>query len=309
MFLKEDQTTYNTYGLRFQEPTMLDQIATIRAIGCEHRKAEDNYYWDCRTRIDTETFIFQYTFSGCGELEINGTVYSLPENHAFIVAVPEDCHYYIPPSSEEWNFIFITLAGIEAQKCWEYINSQHGYVFEIPIESALIQRLITTYIRVVEGKITDAYRTSNKAYELLTYCYRHFENRSTPEITETPQAIKKAIDFIKENCAAVLNIEDIAEHVGLSKSYLNKKFKAYTSLSPISYLNKYRIEKSLYLLEHTQKTVKEIALEIGFSNPNYFCKVFRKATGISPGMFQKNKGLQDRFDFLVTEYYGTIELD
>jgi len=309
MFLRVDETAKNTHGFKFQEPTKLDQIATIRVIGCENRTQENQYYWDCRSRIDTETFIFQYTLSGRGEIKVKGEIHQLLEGHAFIVAVPEDCQYYLPPSSNEWKFIFITLAGVQAKQCWEYINFHHGYVFEIPIETMLIQRLITTYIRIVEGQIVDAYRTSNKAYEFLTYCYRHFENCCTPEIAEMPQDITKAIDFIKENYCAVLNIEDIAGHVGRSKSYLNKKFKAYTNLPPINYLNKYRIEKSLYLLQHTQKSVKEIALELGFSDPNYFCKAFRRATGTSPGIFQKTKASQDKFDFLITNHHGIIELD
>ena len=309
MFSKVDETSKNTYGFKFQEPTILDQIATIRVIGCENRTQENRYHWDCQSRIDTETYIFQYTLSGRGEIKIKGETHQLPEGHAFMIAVPENCRYYLPSSSKEWKFIFITLAGAQAKQCWEYINLYHGYIFEIPIEALLIQRLITTYIRVVEGQIIDAYRTSNKAYEFLTYCYHHFENNCTPEVAEMPQDITKAIDFIKENYCNVPNIEDIAEHVGLSKSYLNKKFKAYTDLPPINYLNKYRIEKSLYLLQHTQKSVKEIALELGFSDPNYFCKVFRKTTGISPGIFQKNKAPQGKFDFLITNHHGIIELD
>ena len=308
MFLKVDESTNNTYGFRFQEPTILEQIATIRVIGCERRTQENQYFWDCQSRIDTETFIFQYTLSGRGEIRIKKEAYQLPVGHAFMIAVPEDCQYYLPSSSKEWKFIFITLAGKQAKECWEYINFHHGHIFEFPIESTLIQHLITTYIRVVEGKIIDAYHTSNKAYEFLTCCYQHFENGRTLEVAELPEDITKAINFIKKNYHVVLSVEDIAKHVELSKSYLTKKFSAYTGNSPINYLNKYRVEKSLYLLQHTQKSVKEIALELGFTDPNYFCKVFRKATGMSPGIFQKNKASQD-FDFLITNHHGIIELD
>jgi len=309
MFSKVDETTNNTYRFKFQEPTNLDQIATICVIGCEHRTQENQYHWDCQSRTDTETFIFQYTLSGKGEINIKGEVHQLLEGHAFMISVPENCQYYLPSSSKEWKFIFITLAGVQAKQCWEYINSHYGYVFKIPIEAMLIQRLISTYISVVEGKIIDAYRASSKAFEFLTYCYRQFEKNCITEVAEMPQDISKAIDFIKKNYYTVISVEEISDHVGLSKSYLNKKFKAYTHLPPINYLNSYRIEKSLYLLQHTKKSVKEIALELGFSNPNYFCKVFRKATGISPSMFKKVKTSQDKFDFLITNHHGIIELD
>jgi len=308
MLLQLDETNKNTYGFEFATPSKLDEIATICVIGCECRKTVSQYYWDCNLRADTETFIFQYTFSGRGAISIKGEVQQLSEGMAFIVAVPEDCQYYLPPTSAEWQFIFITLGGVEAKKCWEYINQNFGYVFEISRESTLIQCLIATYAKVIKGEITDAYRVSNQAYEFITYCYQYFDNRCRFEVVKIPDDVTSAVDFIKENYALQLSIEEIADHVGLSKSYLNKKFKEHLQLPPLKYLNKYRIEKSLYLLQHTKKSVKEISGELGFLDPNYFCKVFRKTVGVAPGIFRKTQTSHHDFNTLITDQHGIIDL-
>ena len=312
MLLRLDKMQKNTFGFKFKAPTEAEKIATIFAIGTEKRTIGDEelYHWDCHQRPDTETFIFQYTLSGLGEIKLNGKIHELKEGQAFVVAVPSDCEYYLPvEKSDEWHFIFITLEGIEAKKCWEYMNKKHGYIFDVALDSLLIQRLITTYVRVREKQILDPYRASNKAYEFITYCYRHFETDDASEVLEVSDDITAAISFIEENYHENLNIEDICDHVGLSKSHLNKKFKKYVELPPIAYLNNYRIEKSIHLLEHTKKNIKEISSELGFVDPNYFTKVFKKTTGITPVLFRKNKSNVKVFDYLITDHHGIIDLD
>jgi len=309
MLLNVDKTSKNTYGFKFQNQTELENIATIHALGIEIRFLNCNYYWNCQTRTESGIYIFQYTLSGCGEITIKEKKHKLPKGRAFLVSVPDDCQYYLPDDSDEWRFIFLTLEGSEARTCWEYINTNHGYVFDIPIEAPVIQRLMTTYVRTIEKQIMDAYRCSLKAYEFITFCYQHFENLYDRKDSDIPEDIKKCMEFMQEKHTQNLCIDEISEHVALSKSYLNKKFKKYTGMPLLSYLTQFRIEKSFHLLQHTQKSIKEISFELGFSDPNYFNKVFRKSTGISPGLFRKNKSNDDTFDFLITDQHGLINLD
>jgi len=309
MLTRYDESAGNTYGFDFKNITRIDSIATVRSIGIETRNTKDNYFWDCSSRIDTETFIFQYTLSGCGEIKIDGKIYSLPKGYAFVVAVPEDSQYYLPASSDDWKFIFITLSGEEVKNCWKYINTDHGHVFEISQKKRIIQQLISTYIDVQNSQLLDVYQASHKAYEFLTYCYRHFETRVDSEVIKMPPDVERAILFIKENFTEPLSIDDISESTGLSKYHLSRKFKSVTSYSLLNYLNKYRIEQAIYLLQHTSKTIKEISADVGFIDPNYFCKVFRKTTGISPNSTRKTKVAQQDLDFLITDQHGIIDLD
>lgn len=310
MLFQLDENIKNSYEFRFQNPTELSLISTIHAIGIEPRIQEPGgfYYWDCQLHPDNETFIFQYTLEGVGEIRIKDKTYALPQGYVFMVSVPEDCEYYLPPSSTDWKFIFITLKGSVAKKCWEYINSHHGYVFEIPIEKRIIQRLLKTYIDVKEHRISNAYRASGEAYEFIAYCYQHFDEDHYLNKFKFSNEVTKAIDYIKNHYHLAIEVLDIAEHVGLSKSHFNKKFKQETGHPPLNYLNKYRIEKSAYLLQHTKKTVGEISAESGFADPNYFCKAFRKATGTSPNLFRKGRDESHLSDFLITDQYGVIDL-
>ena len=79
-----------------------------------------------------------------------------------------------------------------------------------------------------------------------------------------------------------LKMEDLGEQVGLSRVQLYRKVKAITGLSPVELLRKMRLQQGYVLLATTNKTVQEIAFEVGFGTPGYFSKCFRQQYGKYP---------------------------
>lgn len=311
MLSQLDASIKSSYGFRFEKLPDISKIATIHAIGVEHRfqAKGSTYYWDCNMRADKKTYIFQYTLSGQGEININGQVHALTKGKAFIVSVPESCEYYLPPTSDDWKFIYITLEGSAAHDCWQHVKENHGYVFDIDQDAPIISRLVTIFNQVKEGLTTNPFHISSKAFEFITFCYRHFENVTLHAGDNISPQVKSAILFIKKYFNTPLSVEEIAAHADLSKSYLNKRFKDEIGMPPLHFLNHYRIEKAAYHLQHTSKPVKEISEDLGFADPNYFCKVFRRITGMATSDFRKNLGVNTDFDFLITDKHGLMDLE
>ena len=79
-----------------------------------------------------------------------------------------------------------------------------------------------------------------------------------------------------------LKMEDLGETVGLSRVQLYRKVKAITGLSPVELLRQMRLQQGYVLLSTTNKTVQEIAHEVGFGTPGYFSKCFRQQYGKYP---------------------------
>ena len=77
--------------------------------------------------------------------------------------------------------------------------------------------------------------------------------------------------------------------MGLSRVQLYRKVKALTGLSPVELLRKARLQRGLVLLQTTDKTISEVAYEVGFTAPSYFTKCFRDEYGIVPGESRKEK--------------------
>ncbi len=99
--------------------------------------------------------------------------------------------------------------------------------------------------------------------------------------------ILKAIRYIKDNYSKKITLEDVANHVYLSKSYLSKIFKEETGVNLVSFLNKVRIDKSKLLLANSKLSLIDIANLIGFDDQSYFTKVFKSIVGVSPGKYRE----------------------
>lgn len=187
------QTSEGSYGFRFQDNSQAN-VASIYIIGHENRTLLD-YHWDGMTRDDGPSYIFQYTLSGKGIIEVGEERYTLSTGHVFIVKVPSEHRYYLPKGSPHWEFIYITLKGKEAITCWEYIQHNFGTVMTIPREAPVIQLLFTLYCETKNGEISDSFIASLKAYEFIIACYRYFKN-ITKLNEEIPDYIKKKRSFI-----------------------------------------------------------------------------------------------------------------
>lgn len=108
--------------------------------------------------------------------------------------------------------------------------------------------------------------------------------------SESYKYIMQAALYIRNNVKEKILIPDLANRCGYSTNYFRSIFKKYMGFTPVSYINCMKIEKALELLNNGY-TVKEASLEVGFSDPFYFNKVFKKIKYTSPKLF-KNKNTE-----------------
>jgi AraC-like DNA-binding protein len=103
----------------------------------------------------------------------------------------------------------------------------------------------------------------------------------------TRRLVRKARAYLHEHYAELLTREQIARDVGASESYLANCFHQELGLSPMTYLNRYRILQARALLEADELNVTEVALSVGFSDSSYFGRVFQREVGVSPGAYRR----------------------
>jgi AraC family transcriptional regulator len=94
--------------------------------------------------------------------------------------------------------------------------------------------------------------------------------------------LKQVQDYIEENLADEIAIEDMAALIHMSQFHFARAFKASTGESPHKYLTQRRIERAKVLLSVTKLPVAEVAYRVGFSNQSHFTAHFRKVTGVTP---------------------------
>jgi AraC-like DNA-binding protein len=104
---------------------------------------------------------------------------------------------------------------------------------------------------------------------------------------QTQRLVRQAMAFIHKHYAEPVSRADLARHVSLSEDYLTACFRKELGITPIAYLNRYRVHQARQLLSDTDKTITQIALEVGFSDSGYFSRVFRREVGVSPEAYRR----------------------
>lgn len=100
--------------------------------------------------------------------------------------------------------------------------------------------------------------------------------------------ILKSIAYIQENYSNNLSTKEVAEHLQVSESYLNRLFRMETTFSIHEYLTLYRMKMAITLLRDSDKKIFEVAHEVGYNDQRYFSSVFKKYVGVSPNYYKEN---------------------
>ncbi|GAB6085885.1 AraC family transcriptional regulator [Alkaliphilus crotonatoxidans] len=139
-----------------------------------------------------------------------------------------------------------------------------------------------SFVKLIENAGTMATLMNLGRILIRGYC-----TQVTSRLTRASDAhIIKAINYIHNNLGEDLTLERVAEHVNLSRCYFCTQFKKETRLSFSNYLAHARIEKSKFLLTHSDKSILDIAILLGFNSQNYFTTQFKKFTGMTPKKFR-----------------------
>lgn len=102
--------------------------------------------------------------------------------------------------------------------------------------------------------------------------------------------VKRTYEMIRQQYKEKLGINQVAEELNVSPSFLSRRIKAELNTTFVDILNQYRIREAIRLLEKGTMRIYEISDDVGFSEYKYFCAVFKRYTGTSPTEFVKNGG-------------------
>jgi len=104
---------------------------------------------------------------------------------------------------------------------------------------------------------------------------------------DAQRLVRMAMVYIHDNYAHPITRSEIAQHINIAEDYLTFCFRQELGITPIKYLQRYRIHQAKQLLKETALSVTEIALAVGFNDSGYFSRVFHRETGYPPETFRR----------------------
>lgn len=116
------------------------------------------------------------------------------------------------------------------------------------------------------------------------------QSMNTGKKDHTHHLIKKALEYIQNNFNRDISLNEISEELNISSYYFSKLFKDETGEGFVEYMTKRRVDRAKEMLKDPQKSIKEIGSECGYSDPNYFSRIFKKATGMTPTEYKERMG-------------------
>ena len=228
----------------------------------------------CHTKVLPYLSVVQ-AVEGSYDIQLdNGKTYNTG-NGGFFIA-PANVHqrivHNVSPTSKKmvcrWIFIKIKINDIYS------FDEKFGFPTILP--QNIKSEMNTVFDELFcSDNAFDEYICYYKIVKLLSLVANEKEQRLSPYIEE-------ALHYIKDNYREKISVEDIAAQVQLSSSHLFAVFKKQMGISPISFLNNYRISIAAEQLQGTTKSINQIASEVGIDDSIYFNKVFKKYYQMSP---------------------------
>lgn len=223
--------------------------------------------------------LVMYIIEGSMHCELYGKYFKANAGDVVLM----DCtlpHYY--QAEDGLEFIFLHYAGSNYSQITQELLRRYGPLIKSKNNYLIFNAINDVVIYNASEEVpTEAYMARQVACVLQEL----FDINKQKD--DENKIIQQAISYISDNLNQPLTVDIIARQLHISPSSFAHKFKEHTSYSPLDYIINIRVMSAKRLLAGSNKSIGDIAYEVGGYTPNYFCNLFKKKTGYSPREYRK----------------------
>lgn len=200
---------------------------------------------------------------------------------------PEEIQKYVYYLEDNPEVFWIHFTGSDVKNILAYhgisLDEHVFYCGVLPDYKALFRKIIQE-LQLCRYGYEDYIVSLFKDILLLVDRQQHEQKKTTGNVQEQ---IERAAAYFNENYNTKISIDDYAESLHISTNGFIHNFKQYAGMSPAQYILSLRMVNAQSLLERTTYNIKEISEIVGYENPLYFSRVFKKEIGKSPAQYRK----------------------
>ena len=249
-------------------------------------KHPSEYTFDWKTGRILHEYQINYITEGAGIFENEHGKFQVKEG-SLMVIFPNEWHRYRPLKTTGWAENYVGFKGkIADQLLANQVFSNRQPVIQCGIK----EEIIDTHLKIMDlaEKEQPGYQqiASGMIVKLLGYIIS-FEKQKDFSGKRIAKVIEEVRFLMRQNVEKEFNLEELAKQQNVGYSYFRRMFKKYTGVSPGQYHLQLRIIRAKEMLVSTDKSIKEISLELGFQTIHYFSLIFKKKVGMNPSEFRK----------------------
>jgi AraC-like DNA-binding protein len=233
--------------------------------------------------------ILIYCMSGEGFLALEDKQWTIGRNSLLVIpaGVP---HVYGASKDNPWSILWIHFLGSNAP-CYFEVLSPGNPVLPVPAgKLPKILELFEELIRLMEkGYTHNSFIYASQLLGNLLGWIFYADSGSRSGAGDDSERVEESISHMAGRLGHHLTLRELAAQANLSTAHYSAVFRKKTGFSPIDYFLQMKIQKACLLLDTSGMKIKEIASGLGFSDPYYFCRAFRKIMQLSPSAYRDIK--------------------
>lgn len=206
---------------------------------------------------------------------------------------PEEIQKYVYYLEDNPEVFWIHFTGSDVKNILAYhgisLDEHVFYCGVLPDYKALFRKIIQE-LQLCRYGYEDYIASLFNDILLLVDRQQHEQKKTTGNVQEQ---IERAAAYFNENYNTKISIDDYAESLHISTNWFIHNFKQYAGMSPAQYILSLRMVNAQSLLERTTYNIKEISEIVGYENPLYFSRVFKKEIGKSPAQYRKERTTEE----------------
>ena len=238
-------------------------------------------------------YILHYIMEGKGKFLVNGEEYNLQKGQGFLIE-PEVQTFYQADEEVPWTYLWIGFGGKKAEDYLRDLGlNKKQLIFQCGCGEELKQ-IVYSMLKHRKYTAANEYFLEGLLYTFFGTLKENMEIAGNAGEKDGNLYVRKAVEFIQNNYADPVRVKDIADYVGVNRSYLYTLFQDNLQLSPKEYLTNFRLTRAAELLQLTDLSVETVAMSCGYQDALGFSKIFKDRMGVTPSVSKKKKEEQLR---------------